>query len=192
MKRIIIAVAFLTLMCNGVSYSQEQTITPARIYLGVSLGCSPVVIGFSPLFFDYGAQVIYALDDQYLMFSYSRIDAFNLKFDSNQKDDDSKMNRLELCYGRVTCLKEDHKVFRNIVVGAMIGVGYNSMRYYNDQIAYMESNATYINKIELPIGVTISNSLGKQTFMALEMKYHFIAGGMSYPDFKYIFALNIL
>jgi hypothetical protein len=179
-------------MYNGVSFSQEQTNPPAKIYLGVSLGCSPVVIGFSPLFFDYGAEVIYALDNQYLMFSYSRIDAFNLKFDSNQKDDDSKMDRLELCYGRITCLKEDHKVFRNIFVGAMIGVAYNSIRYYNDQIAYMESNATCINKFELPIGVTISNSLGKQTVMTLEMKYHILASGMSYPDFKYFIAFNIL
>ena len=192
MKRIIIAVVFLTSMYNGVIFSQEQTNPPAKIYLGVSLGCSPVVIGFSTLFFNYGAQVIYALGNQYLIFSYSRIDAFNLKFDSKQKDDDSKMDRFELCYGRVTCLKEDHKVFRNIIVGVMVGVAYNSIRYYNDQISYMESNATYNNKFELPIGVTISNSLGKQTFMVLEMKYHLLASGMSYPDFKYIIALNIL
>jgi hypothetical protein len=150
-----------------------------------------VVIGFSPLFLDYGAQVIYALDNQYLMFSYSRVDAFNLKFDSKQKDDDSKMDRFELCYGRVTCLKEDHKLFRNIIVGAIIGIAYNSIRYYSEDLAFDQGNATNIHRLELPIGVTISNSLGKQTFMALEMKYHILVGGMSYTDFKYFITFNI-
>jgi len=191
-KNIVIAIGVLTFVYISVIFSQEQTNPPAKLYVGVSFGCSPVVIRFSPLFFDYGGQVIYALDNQYLMFSYSRVDAFNLKFDSKQKDDDSKMDRLELCYGRVTCLKEDHKVFRNIIVGAMIGVAYNSIRYYSNDLAFDQGNATNIHRLELPIGVTISNSLGKQTFMVLEMKYHILDGGMSYPDFKYFITFNIL
>lgn len=163
-----------------------------KIYVGVSLGCSPVIIGFSPLFFDYGAEVIYTSDNQYLMFSYSRVNAFNLKFDSNQKDDDSKMDRLELDYGRVTRLKEDHKLFRNIIVGATIGFAYNSIRYYGDDIAFDNGNAITAGKFELPIGVTLSNLPGNQMFMMLEMKYHILTDGMSYPDFKYIISFNIL
>jgi hypothetical protein len=191
-KKIIIAIAFLTLLYDNVSFSQEQSIPPAKIYLGLSLGCSLLHIGFSYLFYDYGAQVIYALDNQYLMLSYSRINAFNLKIFRGQKDDDSKMDRLELCYGRAICLKEDDKLFRDIFVGAMIGVAYNSIRYYSNDLAFDQGNTTNIHKLELPIGVTISNSLSKQTNIVFEMKYHILDGGMSYPDFKFFISFNIL
>jgi hypothetical protein len=191
MKRIIVAIVFLTITCNDVSFSQDQENSPAKIYCGISLGCSPVVIGFSALFLDYGAQVLYAYDNQYFMFSYNRVDAFNLKFDSNQKDDNSKMDRLELNYGRVTCLKENHKLLSHIIVGAMIGLAYNSIRYYKTDIDFDQSNATKANKVEIPLGVTISNPLGKQTFMAFEMKYHILSSGMSYPDFKYSISFNM-
>ncbi len=189
MKRTFLIVAVL--FCMNPCLSQETKEVRPKLYLGVSLGCSPVVIKSSTLFFDYGAELIYAYDIQYLMLSYSRVDAFNLKFDAKQKDDDSKMDRIEIDYGRITRLMEDHRVLRNIIIGGSIGLAYNSIRYYDNDVAFGNNKPVIVGKIELPIGFTISNMFDSQTFMALEIKYHILNNGMSYPDIKYFISLNI-
>ena len=191
MKNRMAIILFLTILCSIVVYSQVQENPQAEIYLGLSVGFSPIVFGHSSYWLDLGGQIFYTFNNQYFSFSYNRVNSFNLKFDSNEKDDDSNMDRVELLYGRISCLKEGHKLFSRIYVGVLIGLSYNSIRYYSDQIAYDQGHAIIANQIGIPFGITLSNSFGHSIFGCMEMKYHFIPNGFSYFAYKYDISFNL-
>lgn len=181
----------IPVLLGQMGYSQDQEKPSAGTYLGISAGFSPVTLGQSSFLFDAGARVLRVDNNQSFSLSYSRVFDFQLKFDSGAKDDDSKMDRLELTYGRMTCLSEGHKLFRHIFVGASVGISYNSIRYYKDMLSFDQGNAINVKKIGIPVGVTLTNSPGNSIFWGYEIKYHLISGGLSYPEFNVCASFNV-
>lgn len=191
MKNRISAILFATILSGIMNYSYAQENSQSKVYLGLSAGFAPAIIGHSRYLFDWGGQALYAFNKQYFVISYSRVNAFQLKFDDSAKDDDSNMDRIELLYGSIYCVKEGHKLLGQIYAGVLIGLSYNSIRYYTDEISFEQDHAIVANKIGIPFGVTFSNSFDHSFFCRWEIKYNFIGSGFSYLDYKFSIAYNL-
>lgn len=181
-----VLIIFLLIMCIKVSYSQSlQDSILSKCYIGFSGGVSPEKFGSSTYLLEIGGHILHNWNEDYIAFSYNRLFAFRLNFgDSNNENDESQFHRLELIYGRITCLKENHKVFRHIFVGASIGISYNIVSYYRDDIAYDQKNISRIQKLGILIGISITNPLGGRFYSGMYYVYQIISKETPYINFK--------
>jgi len=132
----------------------------------------------------------YNWDNEYLSFSYNHL--ATMKFDNwGSNDDYSNYNRFELCYGRITCLKENHKVFQHMFISGSIGVSYNSIRYYINSDDRFFQNGSETSEIGFPLGVSLTNSFGHSMFGGLEYKYHFVLHHMGYGEISFLLMAKI-
>lgn len=180
---------FLIVLWIQLGYSQSALDdTLSKRYIGLSGGLSPEVYKYSTYLFELGGQILYNWNREYISFLYNRLFAFH--FDDEY--DDSKFHRFELVYGRVSCLKEDHKLFRYIFVHISIGVSYNIISYYEDDIAYYRNRISKTRRFGIPIGISITGPTGKSFYGGIGYNFHIIANDKPYINIKYFLMVNVL
>jgi hypothetical protein len=168
--RIILMIIIILFQCFSESFAQEQEISSSGIYLGPFLSFSPLKIEHSKYLFAFGGQLLYPLSNHYISLVYHRSNAVNLKAADADPDDDSRIDRVELCYGKIACIGDHHKLLRNVCIGVLIGLSYYTINYYADDITLYQRHASYAHGIGVPLGLTVTNSFGKQIFFGYGVK----------------------
>lgn len=190
-KKIKFMILLTILLVVNKGYSQLlQDSTKDKCYIGISGGFSPARFEYSSYLLELGGHILYNWDYEYISFSYNKVFAFH--FDG--EDDESQFHRFELIYGRVTCLKENHKLFRNIFVGASIGLSYNIIDYYQDEYTFLSlrRNTLKTQIFGIPMGIIITGPIGKDFYGGTWYTFHIVSNKKPYVSFKYFFMINIL
>lgn len=120
--RIKLIIIIILIQCFSESFAQEHDKSSSKIYLGPFLSFSPMKIEHSKYLFALGGQLLYPLSNHYISLVYHRSNAVNLKAADADPDDDSGIDRIELCYGRIACTSDRHKLLRNVCIGVLIGL----------------------------------------------------------------------
>jgi hypothetical protein len=157
--------------CFSESHAQEQEKSPSVSYFGGFLSFSPMLVEYSKYLFAFGGQAIYPMDNQYISLEYHRSNGAYSRPSDYYPDDDSNIDRIEFCYGRIGHISDRHELLRGGRIGVFIGLSYYTIKYYADETAYIQRHASYAHGIGIPIGFTATNSFGKRLFYGQALKF---------------------
>jgi hypothetical protein len=167
-------VCIVLMFCSIVNVSAQLMDTlPSKTYLGLCGGFTYEEIGFSRFGFKLGGTIFHNWDNNLIYFSYSRLSVLSDPSDSYGK---SQFDRFELCYGRYLHLSGKASL------GGSIGLSYNIIRYYENDIALLTNELNSTNKFGIPLSILFIGSLGNRICGCLEYKYHFISNYQPYGD----------
>jgi hypothetical protein len=182
----------LVMVFNGIVYLQAQENSSSELYLGLSAGVAPQTMGFTNYLFEWGGQVLYTKNDQYLRLSYNRIDAFYLQWNDNDKIDGSRIHRIEAVYGLTTCIKDNHKLLSHIYIGVLLGLTYNDIEFYKDDIAFLfDRNVSRTTRMGIPFGITVTNRFGSWIYGGWECKCHIMYKEAPFAEVRYFIMIKI-
>jgi len=156
--------------------------------VGLLGGLGSAKFGSSLFGMNYGCFLQYSWNNEYINFSYNHLPHFEINFSNTKSYDVSKFNRLELSYGRITCLKESQKLLRHIYFSGSIGISYNYINYYLDE--YVLSSSKML--ITEQFGVSLSGAMLIMNFWGTEFKYHIISNFKPYVELGAIVKIKVL
>ncbi len=99
---------FLFVLCTGLLYSEDNTTSQGKIYVGFSAGLVSQSVGYTDYFLGWGVRALHATENQYVRLSYYR----NYAFSFGDPSDNSSVHRVELVYGCITNISNTYKFFR--------------------------------------------------------------------------------
>jgi hypothetical protein len=164
---------FLVFCSNVNALAQLTDTLPSRFYLGLCGGFAYEEIGFSRFGFKIGGTVFHNWENDFIYFSYSQLSVLS---DPSDSYGNSQFDRLELCYGR------QFRLSGKVRLGGSVGLSYNIIKYFENDIALMGNELSSINKFGLPLSLLFIGALGNRICGCLEYKYNFISSYQPYGD----------
>jgi len=153
--------------------SQTDENIGGRFYVGVRGGLSFRMVNESNYVFSLGGSTLYNWENNLISFSMNRGYSFYLEMnDTKTNYDNSKYYRYEICYGKLLKLHETHPVFKYLYFTYSLGLSYNIFHFFEDQDALSKNIAKRMDIVGLPVGLAITNGIGKSIFAGVELKFH--------------------
>jgi hypothetical protein len=187
-----IALLLMLVILQKVGNTLAQDTSASKLYLGTSLGLSVKQIGSSQFLGKLGANVLYNWDtNNFVSLSYNRVYEFHIPFGVADYYGNASFHRLEMLYGYTMIISKKHKLFKHLSFAASIGVSYNYINYFRDDLAVYSNHLFSIGYPGIPIGITISNNIGHSIYFGWELKYHIIQKFSPYGEVAGFIMVNI-
>ena len=170
--------------------AQTQDTSTSKIYLGLNTGFSAKNIGYSSFLPKLGGNILYNWDNNFVTLSYNKLFEFTIPFAGSNLGK-SNFQRLELLYGYTMVISKKHKLFKHISFSASIGVSYNYIKYYKDEYSSMVNHLSVNQSAGVPIGIAITNNIGKVVYFGWELKYHIIQKIAPYGEVAGFIMVNV-
>ncbi|MCF8296845.1 MAG: hypothetical protein K9H48_15800 [Melioribacteraceae bacterium] len=174
-------------------YSQSNTNNDYdALYFGPLGGLSSRKVNVSNYHLFYGVSVMYNWGNNLISLSYIRSKSIYINFgNDNNEHDNSSYQRFELNFGKGFRLSKDHKLFKEIYMSVSSGLAYNIFNYFENQLAWSQNKVKKMDRLSIPIGVSISNRIGNLFYVGFEFKHHVIQKLISHGESKLFFMVKI-
>jgi hypothetical protein len=171
---------FIVILQSAVT-AQTQDTSTSKIYLGLGSGFAMKNIGYSQFLLRLDGNILYNWDNNFINLSYNKLFEFTIPFPGSNLGN-ANFQRVELNYGYSMIISKNHKLFKHISFSSSIGVSYNYIKYFKDEKAgYL--NQIYIGRYPgIPIGIALTNNIGKDVYFGWEIKYQIISKFVPYGE----------
>lgn len=190
-NRAVVVILLLILLVIPIK-SQSSENDEKALYFGVRTGFSFRLLENSNYLFSFGSSALYNWDNSFLSFSFNTHYGLNIDFSDEPPENNSKYHRYELNYGRSFQLVKKHKLFNRFSITPSVGVSYNLFAYYEENDALDNDYLSNFNTIGFPLGIAVTNNIGKRVFAGFGYKFHILYQLKPHSEFSVFIMVNVL